>query len=65
MLVIVNGQRTETAATDLPALLRELEFEGPHLAIAVNYQVVPRAHWAQTKLSSGDAVEVLTPRQGG
>ena len=65
MLVIVNGQHTETAATDLPALLRELEFEGTHLAIAVNYQVVPRTRWAETKLNSGDEVEVLTPRQGG
>ncbi len=65
MLVIVNGRRTETAAADLPSLLRELEFEGTHLAIAVNYQVVPRARWAETRLNSGDEVEVLTPRQGG
>ncbi len=65
MLVTVNGKRTETAAADLPSLLRELEFEGAHLAIAVNFQVVPRARWAETALAHGDEIEVLAPRQGG
>jgi len=65
MLVVVNGRRTQTAAADLPALLRELEYEGEHMAIAVNSRVVPRARWGETALSAGDEIEVLTPRQGG
>ena len=32
---------------------------------AVNYQVVPRAHWEETALNSGDQIEIITPRQGG
>ena len=65
MLVIVNGERTEVAATDLRGLLGELDYPGTHVAIAVNYQLVPRARWGETALNSGDQVEIITPRQGG
>ena len=65
MFLIVNGERRETKATRVDALLAELEYEGAHLAVAVNYDVVPRTRWAETPLNDNDAVEILTPRQGG
>ena len=65
MRVTVNGEQKEVAATRVDALLGELEFEGTHFAIAVNYDVVPKARWAETALAEGDTVEILTPRQGG
>ncbi len=65
MRVTVNGEQKDVAATRVDALLGELEFEGTHFAIAVNYDVVPRARWSETSLSEGDMVEILTPRQGG
>ena len=65
MRVIVNGQDTDIAATTLHALLGELEYEGTHMAIAVNLTVVPRVRWAETKLNSGDQIEIISPRQGG
>lgn len=65
MFLTVNGERRETQATRVDALLAELEYEGTHLAVAVNYDVVPRARWAETPLNDNDAVEILTPRQGG
>lgn len=65
MFLIVNGERRETKATCVDALLAELDYEGTHLAVAVNYDVVPRARWADTPLNDNDAVEILTPRQGG
>jgi sulfur carrier protein len=65
MFLTVNGERRETKATRVDALLAELEYEGTHLAVAVNYDVVPRARWAETPLNDNDAVEILTPRQGG
>lgn len=65
MFLIVNGERRETKATRVDALLAELEYDGTHLAVAVNYDVVPRARWAETPLNDNDAVEILTPRQGG
>ncbi|MDZ4369152.1 MAG: sulfur carrier protein ThiS [Afipia sp.] len=65
MFLIVNGERRETKATRVDALLAELDYDGTHLAVAVNYDVVPRARWAETPLNDNDAVEILTPRQGG
>jgi sulfur carrier protein len=65
MRVTVNGEQKDIAATRIDALLGELEFEGTHFAIAVNYDVVPRARWAETAITEGDMVEILTPRQGG
>ena len=65
MRVTVNGEQKDVAATRIDALLGELEFEGTHFAIAVNYDVVPRVRWAETAIAEGDMVEILTPRQGG
>ncbi|EKS29061.1 sulfur carrier protein ThiS [Afipia felis] len=65
MFVTVNGERREIKATHVQELLNELEYEGTHLAVALNYDVVPRARWSETPLNDNDLVEILTPRQGG
>jgi sulfur carrier protein len=65
MRVIVNGEQREISSDSVDALLRELEFEGTHFAIAVNYDVVPKSRWAETALRAGDEIEIITPRQGG
>jgi sulfur carrier protein len=65
MRVIVNGEAREIAATRLDALLGELDYEGTHFAIAVNYDVLPKSRWAETALKAGDEIEIITPRQGG
>ena len=65
MRVIVNGEPREIESASLDALLRELDYEGSHFAIAMNYDVVPKSRWADTALSSGDEIEIITPRQGG
>jgi sulfur carrier protein len=65
MRVTVNGEPREISAASIDALLRELDYEGTHFAIAVNYDVVPRSRWAATALNNGDEIEIITPRQGG
>jgi sulfur carrier protein len=65
MRVIVNGEPREIAAASVDALLRELDCEGTHFAIAINYDVVPRGAWAATPIKTGDEIEIITPRQGG
>ena len=65
MRVTVNGERRETAAESVAALLRELEYEGTYFAVAVNHKVVPRQSWTEVSIRSGDRIEILTPRQGG
>jgi sulfur carrier protein len=65
MRVTVNGEQREIAARSVEALLGELEYEGTHFAIALNYDVLPKSRWSQTKLRDGDEIEIITPRQGG
>ena len=65
MRVTVNGEPREIGASHVDALLAELDYEGSHFAIALNYDVVPKSRWAETALKAGDEVEIITPRQGG
>jgi sulfur carrier protein len=65
MRVTVNGEQREIAARSVEALLGELEYEGTHFAIALNYDVLPKSRWSQTQLQAGDEIEIITPRQGG
>ena len=48
MRVIVNGEQREIASSRVDALLSELEYEGTHFAIALNYDVLPKSRWAET-----------------
>jgi sulfur carrier protein len=65
MRVIINGEEREIASRSVDALLGELDYEGTHFAIAVNYDVLPKSRWAETPINSGDEIEIITPRQGG
>ena len=35
------------------------------IAVAINMELVPRSEWKATKVQQGDALEVITARQGG
>ena len=65
MRVTVNGEPREINSSRVDALLSELEYEGTHFAIAVNYDVLPKSRWAETPINNGDEIEIITPRQGG
>ncbi len=65
MQVTVNGERREVMAQTVDALLSELDYESMHVAIALNFDVLPKSRWADTALKSGDEIEIITPRQGG
>ena len=65
MRVTVNGEEREIKSERVDSLLTELDYEGAHFAIAVNYDVVPKSRWADTALKAGDEIEIITPRQGG
>ena len=65
MRVTVNGEQREILSASVDALLSELEYEGTHFAIALNYDVLPKSQWAETAIKNGDEIEIITPRQGG
>jgi len=65
MRVTVNGQPRDILSVSVDALLGELDYQGTHFAIAVNFDVLPKSRWAETRLRAGDEIEIITPRQGG
>jgi len=65
MRVTVNGEPREIASHSVDMLLGELDYEGTHFAIALNFDVLPKSRWAETRLQTGDQIEIITPRQGG
>ena len=69
MEIKVNGKAQSLVAerVPLPELLAELgvDPEQPGIAIAVNYEVIPRSEWSEAFVKAGDEVELITARQGG
>jgi sulfur carrier protein len=67
-MITVNGRPRELAdGTAVTVVVAELTGspESTGVAVAVNGEVVPRAHWSTTTVQTGDRVEVLTATQGG
>ncbi len=63
----INGVEAVVAETTIAELLalRGIDPKARFLAVAVNGAVVRRAEWPDAALSSGDAVEIVRPLQGG
>ncbi len=66
--VRVNGEekvvRADASVADLVETLG-VDPDGSGTAVAVNYAVVRKADWRQTRLNPGDEVEIVTATQGG
>jgi sulfur carrier protein len=67
-MIILNGERSElragqTVAAVLVGLGLTVAARG--VAVAVDGEVIPRAHWEAFALPDGARVEVLTAMQGG
>ena len=65
MNISVNGEIMSVHAKTLGNILDELGYKGQRVATAVNAQFVSSANRNDTKLSEGDMLEIVTPRQGG
>ena len=65
MQINVNGRPLEVGATTLAALLAELGYADQKVGTALNQEFVRDRDRAATTLRDGDAVEIVTPRQGG
>lgn len=65
MKVRVNGETREVRATNLAALIAELDYGEALVATARNQTFVRGKDRVQTQIAEGDEIEILTPRQGG
>jgi sulfur carrier protein len=63
--ILVNGVAAETMAASLAELVAELGHGEGAVATAVNGDFVPRHARVATRLSAGDRIEIVAPRQGG
>ena len=63
--LVVNGEATETGAATLAELVASLGYNEGQVATALNGDFVPRGARAETKLATGDSIEIVAPRQGG
>ena len=65
MRISVNGNSRDVGAATLAALLVELDYGEATVGTAVNQTFVRAVDRGVVALKEGDAVEILTPRQGG
>ena len=65
MRIRVNGRSLEVQATTLARLLEELGYGNCKVGTAINQQFVRDRDREETLLKDDDAVEIVTPRQGG
>ena len=63
--ILVNGAAKATHSTTLAELLIELGYGEREVATALNGAFVPRTARTAARLAPQDAVEIVTPRQGG
>ena len=63
--IALNGVPFETAAQTLAELLVEAGFAASKVATALNGEFVAEGQRDKTRLSHGDRVEIVAPRQGG
>lgn len=61
----INGETQQVEVGTLAELLRRLDYEAAWLATAVNGEVVRRDERDGFRLSEGDRIEILAPKQGG
>jgi sulfur carrier protein len=66
-VIVVNGEPRERDGATIVELLADLgvEARARGVAVAVNGEIVPRAHWAHHRVDTGDRVEALSAMQGG
>ncbi|MCB1511501.1 MAG: sulfur carrier protein ThiS [Hyphomicrobiaceae bacterium] len=63
--LVVNGERTTGAFATLADLLTEFGYGETRVATAVNGEFVAAPARATRQLTSGDRIEIVSPRQGG
>jgi sulfur carrier protein len=65
LVLMVNGARVSTRAGTLAELLAELGYGATKIATARNGDFVPERARAAIRLTTGDSIEIVAPRQGG
>ncbi len=66
MQIYVNGEEKQIPeATDMAALIEQLQLTGQRIAVEVNEELVPRSTFAGHQLNAADRVEIIHAVGGG
>lgn len=65
MTITLNGERFETAAATIAALLTALDIDPRRVAVERNFAVVKRDLYGTTTLGDGDQIEIVNFVGGG
>jgi sulfur carrier protein len=66
MQIVLNGESREVPEGCTAAqLVEQLGLTNERIAMEVNLEIVPRSHYAQHNLSTGDRVEIVHAIGGG
>jgi len=65
MDIIINGERQDSSADTLSALVDQLGMKSDRVAVELNRKIVPRDRWAETRLAEGDQLEIVHFVGGG
>jgi sulfur carrier protein len=69
LTLAINGQNRSfdnlTPPVTLAQAIAAMDLKGDRIAVEHNGQIVQRAHWAETAVSSGDRLEVVHFVGGG
>jgi sulfur carrier protein len=63
-MISLNGESYHTEASTLAELLLELSLPS-QFAVALNGEFVPKARYAESLLTPGDALDLVSPVGGG
>ena len=63
--ITYNGKQTSLNNSQLLEALRELNIKNEQFALAINETFVPKSEYSTITLKHNDALEILTPMQGG
>ena len=64
--LVINGEpRTFPAPLTLAQLVESLDLTGKRIAVEQNGEIVPRSQHAETRLASGDRLEIVVAVGGG
>jgi len=64
--LVINGEpRSFPAPLTLNELVQSLDLAGKRIAIEKNGEIVPRSQHADTRLASGDRLEIVVAVGGG
>ncbi|MFQ3229849.1 sulfur carrier protein ThiS [Reinekea sp.] len=64
MTIFINGECHPLVSNNLLDILNQHNFKSPY-AIAINKVFVPNHQYSTTRLEVGDALDVVSPIQGG